>query len=104
MRRIGEGDIRRFSAEVRNDPVLVVRSVELDRITGKMQDRYFEAPIFNLNLSMIAKPDGSFESAHLYNRRTGEGLLEIPQEAQYLAIKKIVDGEQARLAKEGRMR
>jgi len=100
VRRLGEGDIKKFSVEVRRDPVLVVKSVELDRMTEKLQDRYFEGPIGQMALSVQTGEDGKFKSANLYNRRTGMGMLEIPLEAQYLAIKKVIDEEQARLAKE----
>lgn len=104
MRRVGEGDIRKFSVTVENRPVLIVKSVEKDAITDKLNDRYFEGPILSMAMSVQTLPDGKFGSAHLYNRRTGEGLLEIPQEAHYLEIKKAIEEAQAKLAKEARTR
>jgi len=104
VREIGEGDIKKFTVGIRNDPKLVVLSVERDRMTDKDNERYFECDVRNAEISMVRDESGAFKSASIYNRKTGQGLLSIPTEYHYLAIKKALDEEQAKLVKEPRIR
>lgn len=101
MREVGEGDIKKFTVRIRNDPKLVVLSVERDRLLDRDNERYFECDARTATISVTHDDKGAFKSAHIYNRKTGEGLLSIPTEHHYLAIKKVLDEEQGRLAKDG---
>lgn len=98
MREVGEGDIKKFTVGVRNDPKLVVLSVERDRMTDKDNERYFQCDVRTASISVTRDEKGAFKSANIYNRKTGEGLLSIPTEHHYLVIKKVLEEEQAKLA------
>lgn len=99
MRVSKEGDVLKFGVEVRWDPVLVVKSVERDRFTGKELPRYCEFPIKRVWVTEPKRDEnGRFESAVVGDRKTGMGYLTITDEEHYRLIKAKIEDVQKKLA------